>query len=485
MSLTRRRFLQRSAAAAALVGAHSALGASPAAQARSRLTGAQLRALREAVRGPVLAPGSAGYDAARVVFNRRFDGLRPPAVVRVRDVADVRAVVDWARRYDVALVSRSGGHAYNGASTSDHSVVVDVGSLHRVTLDGYGIATVGPGARNIDVYAALARRGVTIPSGSCPTVGAGGLVTGGGMGLAGRELGLTLDRVASFDVVTADGRLRHVDAGHDEDLFWALRGGGGSFGIVTAVRLRVRRVSSAAWFFASFPRASAGEALAAWDGLAPGAPDALTSIFTLPGGSAGPTALGQYFGSERALRRLVASLAAVRGARLSAGTSAYLALQRRWAGCADGGLVTCRRGQRSLFAGSSVYVSRRLAASARRDVLAAAGTGATLVLDAYGGAIARVAPDATAFAHRDVRFSVQILSYAGDLPTARSRVARARALVAPHGNGQAYQNYADPSLAGAVQAYYGDNYARLQSVKAAVDPDDRFRIAQGIRPQRG
>ena len=466
MRITRRRFLERSAvAAAALVF-------------DARLPPPRLRALRSAVRGRVLAPGDRGYDAARVVFNRRFDGVRPPAVVQARDAADVRAAVDWARRFDVPLVSRSGGHAYNGASTSASAVVVDVGRLNRVALNAEGIATVGPGARNIDVYAALARHGATVPSGSCPMVGAGGLVTGGGMGLAGRELGLALDRVTSFDVVTADGRLRRVDARNDGELFWALRGGGGSFGIVTAIRMRARRVRHAAWFFASFPRAAAGEALAAWDRLAPDAPDALTSVFTLPAGSGSATAFGQFFGSEHALRRLVAPLARVPGARVRAGTSGYLALQRRWAGCADGG---CHADRRSLFTGSSVYVARRLSARGRADVLAAAAH-AALILDAYGGAIGRVAPDATAFVHRDVRFSVQVLSYANDLATARSRVARARALVARHGNGQAYQNYADPSLAGARHAYYAANYARLAAIKAQVDPDDRFRIAQGVRP---
>jgi FAD/FMN-containing dehydrogenase len=469
MRITRRSFLERSAVAAVALGSGTALAA--------RLPPARLRALRAAVRGRVLAPGDRGYDAARVVFNRRFDSVRPPAVVQARDAADVRAVVKWARRYDVALVSRSGGHAYNGASTSASAVVVDVGRLHRVALHGDGIATVGPGARNIDIYAALARHGATVPLGSCPMVGAGGLVTGGGMGLAGRELGLALDRVASFDVVTADGRLRRVDATSDPDLFWALRGGGGSFGIVTAIRLRVRRVRHAAWFFVSFPRGAAGEALAAWDRLAPGAPDALTALFTLPAGGGPATAFGQFFGSERALRRLVAPLARVPGARLRAGTSGYLALQRRWAGCADGG---CHADQRSLFAGSSVYVARRLSAGARADVVAAAAH-ASLILDAYGGAIGRVAPDATAFVHRDVRFSVQVLSYAPSLAAARSRVARARALVARHGNGQAYQNYADPSLAGARHAYYSANYARLAAIKAQVDPDDRFRITQGVR----
>jgi FAD/FMN-containing dehydrogenase len=479
MGLTRRTFLRRSAAGAALLGTGGVLGASTLADARTRLTAAQLSALRGAVRGQVLAPGDGGYDAARVVFNKRFDGSRPPAVVRARDAADVKAVVDWARTYDVGLVSRSGGHAYNGASTSNDAVVVDVGRLSGVALSG-SVATIGPGARNIDVYAGLAGHGVTVPSGSCAMVGAGGLITGGGMGLAGRELGLALDRVTSFDVITADGQQRTVDATHDADLFWALRGGGGSFGIVTAIRLRVRPVSSAAWFFASFPRTAAGQALATWDGLVPGATSALTSIFTIPGSSGNVTALGQYFGSESALRRLIAPLAAVPGARLVAGTSGYLALQRRWAGCADGGLASCHSDPRILFAGSSIYVTKRLTASGRTDFIAAAGKGATLVLDSYGGAINDVAPDATAFVHRTARFSAQILSYAGDLATAKSRVAAARAKIAPHGNGQAYQNYADPTLA--VSAYYGANYARLRQIKAAVDPDNRFRPRQGIPP---
>jgi hypothetical protein len=104
MGFTRRTFLRRSAAGAALLGTGGVLGASTVADARSRLTAAQLRALRSAVRGQVVAPGDGGYDSARVLFNKRFDGLRPPAVVRARDAADVRAVVDWARRYDVALV---------------------------------------------------------------------------------------------------------------------------------------------------------------------------------------------------------------------------------------------------------------------------------------------------------------------------------------------------------------------------------------------
>ena len=473
MALSRRELIQ--------AGAAIGLGIRPfesALNAQGHLPNAQIRALRDAVKGPVKVPGNSGYDHARLIFNRRYDGVRPPAVVSVKDAADVRAVVRWADRYDVPLTMRSGGHAYNGASTSRNAVVVDLRRLHGIHYSN-GLATVGPGARNIDVYAKLASHGVTIPSGSCPTVGIGGLATGGGMGLAGRELGLTIDRVRRYDVVTADGVRRRVDAHTNEELYWALRGGGGSFAIVTAVHLKTRAVSSASFFRITYPRASRSEALAAWDALAPTAPPELTAIMTLT--SSGASAFGQYFGSEAKLRNIVRPLANVPGASLSTGRSGYLALQRRWAGCADGGLAACHAYNRSLFAASSVYVAKKLNAAARRDFLDAADTGATLILDAYGGAIHDVAPRDTAFVHRHVHFSVQILSYTS-LATAKARVRHARRLIAPHGNGQAYQNYADPDLKNARRAYYGANYDRLVAIKTAVDPANRFRPAQGIRP---
>jgi len=455
--LTRRTFVQGMLAAALLP-----------AEAEAALPRARLRALRAAVRGRVLAPGDPGYDAARVVFNRRYDGVRPPAVVRVRDVADVRAAVRWADRFGVPLVVRSGGHGYNGNSTSRHAVVVDLGALQHISLHADGSVAIGPAARLGDVYAALARHGLTIPAGSCPTVALGGLVLGGGVGFAGRAMGLTLDRVRSFDVVTADSYSLRVDAAHYEDLFWGLRGGGGSLAIVTTVRLRTRRVHRGAWFQITYPRGSREEALAAWDALAPHAPPALTAVFTLTG--SGATAFGQYLGPEASLRRLVAPLGRVPGAHLGAGSDTYLNLQRRWAG---------PPAARTGFAASSLYVHDRLGARGRRAFVAAADTGAGLILDAYGGAIARVPRDATAFAHREARFSVQLLSYTA-IPVARSRVRRARALIAPFGAG-AYPNYADPDLERPLQAYYGPNLARLRGVKAAYDPANRFRPAQEIR----
>ncbi|HET6546803.1 MAG TPA: FAD-binding oxidoreductase [Solirubrobacter sp.] len=454
MGLTRRTLIERGLAAMLI----------PAAAAEhSRVTKSQLRALRAAVRGRVFVPGGSGYDAARVVFNRRWDGVHPPAVVRVRDSADVRAVARWADRYDVPLVARSGGHGYNGDSTSRSAVVVDLDALDFVRVRD-GEATIGPGARLGDVYAALARHGVTVPGGSCPTVALGGLVLGGGMGLAGRAFGLTLDRVTSFDAVTADGRRRRVDHRHDDELFWALRGGGGSFALVTAVRLRTARVGRAAYFRISYPRGARAEALHDWDAHMPHAPRALTAILTIT--SSGATAFGQYLGSERTLRRLIAPL----GGTPTTGTDDYLALQRRWGGPPAG---------RSMFAASSLYVHKRLSVAGRRAFLDAADEGAALILDAYGGAINRPARADTAFPHRNERFSVQILSYA-PIGTARGRVRRARHRIAPYGHG-AYANYADPDLHDPLRAYYGMNLPALRAAKDRYDPANRFRPRQGIR----
>jgi FAD/FMN-containing dehydrogenase len=454
----RRRELLAGAAALAFGGAD--------AFAATRLTSGQRSALRKAVRGHVYFPGGSGYNGARRVFNRRFDAVKPPAVVRVRDAADVVAAVQWADRFDIPLVARSGGHSYTGQSTSSEAVVIDLGGLDRVSLSGT-TATLGPGVRNLQAYASLAAKGRAIPSGSCPTVGIGGLVLGGGVGLAGRMYGLTLDRVRSFDVVTADGRRRRVTG--DDDLMWALRGGGGHFGIVTAIRLSTVAAPSPSWFRITYPRASREEALAAWEAL--DAPRELTSIVTLS--SSGASAFGQYLGGEPALRRLVAPLANVSGARLTTGAGTWMALQRRWAGCSDGGLPACLRFQPTTFDAASVYVSHRLSAAGRAAFAKAADTGATLICDAYGGAINEVAATATAFVHRTARFSVQIVSYT-NVSTARSRVNAARRLIAPFGNGQAYQNYPDLDQPGPLRAYYGANLARLRRIKKTYDPDGRF-----------
>jgi FAD/FMN-containing dehydrogenase len=452
-----------------------------------------LRELRRAVRGRVVVP----TGSAALVYNTRFEHRRPDAVVHVRDTADVAAAVRWANRFDARLVARSGGHSYGGYSTTGDGVVLDLSALRGIRVSG-GRATVGPAAKLIDVQRALTRHGLTVPSGSCPTVGIGGLTLGGGHGLAGRRFGLTSDNLLAARIVTADGRVRHVDADTNEDLYWACRGGGGgNFGVVTALTLKAHRVSRASYFFVSWPWSQASEAIVAWQRFAPEAPRALTSILSLgtTGGSGSPrvAALGQYFGSEAGLRRLVRPLTRVAGATLSTGTSSYFTMVLRWAGCLDGGLPECHRSTRTSFYAKSDYFDRRVGPRGRAKMIdwierrqrtPSLGSGA-LLLDAYGGALNRPAPDATAFVHRDMLFSLQYLAYfsGGSAGRASRRwINGTWHALRPHVSGQAYQNYIDPDLDHWQRAYYGSNLARLRDIKKQVDPDFRFRFPKAIPP---
>jgi FAD/FMN-containing dehydrogenase len=334
-------------------------------------------------------------------------------------------------------------------------------------------------------------------------VGIGGHVLGGGMGLAGRKLGLACDRLRGARIVTADGRVLHCTARSHPDLFWALRGGGGgNFGIVTHLELAPHAVGQASWFVCSWPWAMASEALDAWQRFAPHAPAELTSILTLGTGAGSPTvsALGQHFGSEAELRNLVGPLTRVAGASLSTGTSGYMDLMLRWAGCLDRGFTAChtegtRPGgvlPRDRFAAKSDYVDEYLSASGRQALVSAVdrrqatpseGSGA-LVIDAYGGAINQLKPDHTAFVHRRQLFSVQQIAYFGAAAEGASLawLRSVHGALRPHASGQAYQNYIDPELAGWRRAYYGSNYHRLTQVKRTYDPDNLFRFAQSIGP---
>jgi FAD/FMN-containing dehydrogenase len=481
-TLSRRELM---AAAGAAVLAHSRLGVAASSSSA-------LRELAREVRGPVLTRGGAGYAALAHVYNERWDGRHPRAVLVAHDVADVQAAVRWAARHGVAIRARSGGHSYAGWSTVSGGLVVDLRRLRGIRLERHNTrAVIAPGAQLGDVYRRLAAHGVTVPAGSCPSVAMGGLALGGGMGLAGRALGLTLDRVTSVQVVMADGSVRHASADRHEDLYWACRGGGGgNFGIVTSFRLRTAPARRAAFFSVTWPWAQASEALAAWQSLMAGAPHALTSVLSL---STGPrvAAIGQYMGAASHLPGLLRPLTRVAGARLSVGSSDYAALQRRWAGCLDLSAAACHtRGTRpggtlprALFAAGSDYVARPLSSSGRAAAIAAierrAGGTAALLLDSYGGAINRVAADATAFVHRDALYSIQYLAY-GPTAAGAAWVRSARAALAPHVSGEAYQNYIDPDLAHWPRAYYGANLARLRAIKARVDPARLFDFPQAI-----
>ncbi|MFN8108692.1 MAG: FAD-binding protein [Thermoleophilia bacterium] len=457
-------------------------------------TGA-IGALRAATRGAVLVPADRGYAGARPGFNLRYEGNRPVAVLRAANEADVAAALRWAAAHRVRIAARSGGHSYAGYSTPTPAWWWTSRRCARCVWPRRGAR----GRRGADGGRACGDHapGLVLPSGSCPSVGVSGLTLGGGMGLSGRAFGLMCDRLASARVVTPDGVVRHVAAVSDPDLFWALRGGGGgNFGIVTSFRFTPATARTAAWFMLRWPGAQAQEVLAAWLRWAPDTHRMLTSLCTLAAGGGGftVTALGQFYGDEARLRRLLAPLLRVPGASLRTGTSGTFDLVRRWAGCLDLSTAEChtvgtRPGgamQRDRFAAASGYLRDVPGAAGLRQLVrlaeARTAAGGALIFDAYGGAIRSPAPDDTAFVHRRERCCVQAyVGYgAGGQASADAWLAQARATLARVGSGFAYQNYIDPRQPGWAHAYYGANLARLQAVRRRVDPDGVLHFPQAI-----
>jgi FAD/FMN-containing dehydrogenase len=492
--VNRRTFLARTAALP-LAGSLAACSSSSSSQTtRHRAPPPTLERLAGELDGPLLRPGRPGYAAARTVYNARYNEIHPQAIAMVASEADVQACVRYAAATSIPITTRSGGHSYAGYSTG-HGLVCDLRSLRAIAVspDGRSV-TAGAGCRVIDLVTALAARGLAVPTGSCPTVGLGGLALGGGVGLASRALGTTSDNVLGVRVVTADGRLVEASARNQPDLYWASRGGGGgNFGVATSFTLRTHPVSDSAYVFCDFPWSQASEVVTSWQALAPHAPDPLYLLCSLATDPAGPRVrvFGQLLGgTESELRALIGPLAVVSGASVSTGAGDYLSLQLIWAGCAGESATDCRAYRPTAFAARSDYTAAPFPATAVATAMRfiearqALGSGSgALLLDPYGGALNRVPADATAFVHRDQLFSCQYLAYwpSGGAAAAGRWLTAFHSGMRPYVSGEAYQNYIDPTLTDWPAAYYAGNLSRLQEIKGRHDPEDVFRFRQSIR----
>lgn len=461
-----------------------------------------LTELAERISGPVLTPDAPGYPAAALSSNPRYDTIQPAAVVQCASAADVATVIRYARDTGTAFSVRSGGHSYPGWSTGT-GLVLDLSRMAGVTV-GPAAATVtaGPGARLIDVYRATAAAGVGIPAGSCPTVGLGGQALGGGQGVLGRLWGLTCDVVTSYQLVTADGRILEVDENTEPDLFFAGRGGGGgSFGVVTALHMAARPVPPVTTFFLQWPFTAAAAVVSAWQAWAPGADDRLWSTCKLlaRAGAVRVFVAGTWTGDPGSLDTLLTPLHDAVGVAPTANgrrTPGYLAAMESEAGCTGAACSLPPRGtatREALAATSHVPANQLPAGAVSALVDGVAGLVAPpglreagVSLDALGGAIGRVDPAATAFVHRRSPFVVQYTATWDDPSRSGAPfdalVRGLRARLTPTIGNAAYVNYPDAALTDPAQAYWGDNYARLQRTKRAVDPDDVFTFPQAVRP---
>src|SRR5262245_35238277 len=236
--------------------------------------------LQAAIAGEVILPDSPDYEAVRKPAIARFHDVYPEAVVRCRTPGDVAEAISFAQMAGLPISIRSGGHCFAGRS-SGLGVVIDVTPMNAVSVSG-GAATIGAGALLGQVYSALDEHDLTIPAGSCPSVGIAGLALGGGLGILGRRYGLTSDQLLAAQVVLADGRVVECDDDQDQQLFWALRGAGsGNFGVVTSLVFRTRPATSATNFHLTWPYSRAASVVDAWQTWAPVAPDELYASLLL------------------------------------------------------------------------------------------------------------------------------------------------------------------------------------------------------------
>jgi FAD/FMN-containing dehydrogenase len=475
-------------------------------------TPADWTALGRDLHGNLVRPGDASYAVDKLLYDPRFDGLKPAGIAYCHSTADVQTCLAFARKFGVPVAARSGGHSYAGWSSTT-GLIIDVTSLHEVAVSG-SVASIGAGARLIDVYNGLYIHGRALPGGSCPTVGIAGLTLGGGIGVTGRAHGLTCDNLVSVQIVTANGTVIEASPGNHADLFWACQGGGGgNFGVVTQFGFNTYTASDISYFFLYWPWSQAARVVAGWQSWAPTAPDALWSNMHLSAapGRATPTVEvgGTYLGSAGGLETLLGNLYRAVGStpsRVYTNRKSFLDVMLVMAGCSGETVAECRlpsQGPQGTFPRvpqytKSDFFSRPLSSAGiatmlhgvegLQSVAGAAGGQGGIALDALGGAINRVTPNATAFVHRTALFDAQYTTN-WSVGASASGVANQHAWLRsfwqsmrPYASGQAYQNYIDPDLTNWKQAYYGANYTRLAQVKAAYDPGRLFSFPQGVLP---
>lgn len=468
-------------------------------------TPASWSALARDLDGPLIRPGDKSWPTAHQLYNTRYDTLKPTAVAYIAHADDIRTTLAYAKAHDLKVSIRNGGHSYAGWSSGDGRLIIDVSKLNRIRASA-NEAVVGAGAKLIDVYRALAAKGVTIPAGSCPSVGVSGLTLGGGHGVTSRAYGLTCDSLTQATLITADGKRLTANATTDKELFWALRGAGnGNFGVVTELRFRTHPAPQGVTAYLTWPWSKAAAVVKAWQEWGPSQPDEIWSSCHLRNGGGSPSvsvaafSLGTYGELQNALDRLADRVGSpARGVSLK--RHSYESAMEMYAGCSSftddakchlPGSMPGRNPKgalgRETYAARSDFFDRSLSSAGVQTLLTqitgVRGGAGSIQLTALGGQVNRVAPTATAFVHRRSRMLAQYLASwkrGTSGTTARSWLNTAHDSMARHASGAAYQNYTDPALKNWKKAYYGDAASRLTTVKKKYDPNRFFTFPQSL-----
>ncbi|HYM33078.1 MAG TPA: FAD-binding oxidoreductase [Candidatus Cybelea sp.] len=457
------------------------------------VAGETLAALRARIRGSVLTDGEEGYDTARSVWNGMID-RRPGVIVRCAGAADVRAAVDFARNAGAVLAVRGGGHNIAGSAVCDGGVMIDLTPMKSVRVDpAAGTARVEPGVTLGDFDREAQAFGLITPTGINSTTGLAGLTLGGGFGWISRKFGLTADNLISADVVTADGRLIRASVKENPDLFWALRGGGGNFGIVTSFEFRLHPLGPDVLSgLIVYPLSEARDLLRHYREIVASAPDELTCWFVMRTAPPLPFLPKEVHGTG------IIAFAACYAGPMDAAERAMKPLRAMGKPIAD--VIGPHP-----FAGWQTALDPLLTPGARNywksHSFAALDNGLIDVLVRYasklpsaetelafaqlGGAINRVPADATAYPHRNVAFLINLHTRWRDPAEDEKCIAWTRSLFdacTPFATGGTYVNFIPEDDRDGVERAYLGNAKRLTAIKAKYDPHNLFRINQNIRP---
>lgn len=433
------------------------------------------------IAGEVVVSTSPSYDELRNVFNRAGS---PAVIVRVEGNDDIVTALRFAREHQFTLSVRSGGHGLSGQATNNGGLVLDLAHLNAVEIldPEQRLVRIGAGARWGEVAKALATHGLAISSGDTNQVGVGGLTLGGGIGWMVRKYGLTIDSLRAAEIITADGRVLRVSAEEHPDLFWAIRGGGGNFGIVTSFDFRVQPHTAVVGGSVIYDMAEAETVLAAWTSSMREAPEELNATIVLFPGfgpQAGPQimVLLCYAGDDEAgANKAIAPflhLGTVKGQNIQ--KKPYYAMLEN-AALPPGLQMISQDG-----------FLKTLSKEALGVITANYGRAGSPIIQirSLGGAMARVSPQATAFAHRENEALVIMAAFApSDAPEEQVRHIRQMAWrpLEPLATG-AYANYlSEAGEASVAAAYPSATYAHLASIKAIYDPDNVFNQNQNIKP---
>ncbi len=449
--------------------------------------------LNKTFNGQLIQPGDSSYDESRKVWNAMVD--RCPAIIaQCKNADDIINAVNFARENELVVAVKGGGHSVAGRSVCEGGLMIDLSGMRDVKVDPQKkIAHVSGGATLADLDAATQEHGLATTGGLVSETGVAGLTLGGGIGYLARKFGLTVDNLLAVDVITADGKLIHASDEENPDLFWAVRGGGGNFGIVSSFQFQLHEVGPdvlTAQIF--YPLDRAVDVFHAYRDLMANAPDELACyalVVNVPPVEPFPEEyhskpaallLACYSGDHEQGLKLLKPLQELGNPILNVVTPIpYAKLQQSFdAGNPAGGRYYWKGDYLSEISDDAI------------DTLVSfldniPGAFSMVGIEPMGGAISRVDPSATAFAHRDVNFSLGIWAGWTDPSDDEKIIAWTRRFheaMKPYATGGVYTNYLDDDDDNRVKRAYGDNHDRLRKVKTKYDPDNFFRQNHNISP---